>query len=73
LGAVVLDVLQGFRVQHLFFSLAFFSPLVVIISSWKNSQNQQRLTLITAVIIVFVVGAIMLIEIKPPYYFSMDG
>jgi hypothetical protein len=73
LGASFLDVLQGFRVQHLFFSLAFFSPWVVIISLWGQGNNQRSLIAISSLIIVFVVSAIILIEMRPPYYFSMNG
>ncbi len=73
LGAAVLDASQGFRVQHLFFSLAFCTPWVVTMSLWKNGCNQRHLIVMTTVIILFVVSAITFIERKPPYYFLMDG
>lgn len=73
LGAAALDALQGFRVQHLFFSLAFLSPWVVILTLWQQNYNQPRLIAIGSLILVVVVGAISFIEMKPPYYFSMDG
>jgi hypothetical protein len=72
LGAAVLDASQGFRVQHLFFSLAFCTPWVVTMSLWKNGCNQRHLFVMTTVIIVFVVSSITFIERKPPYYFLMD-
>lgn len=71
--AALLDATQGFRVQHLFLSLAFCTPWVVFLALWKSWSNRSSLVSIMTVIMLFVISAILLIESKPPYYFSMDG
>ena len=73
LGAVILDYMQGFRVQHLFLSLAFCSPWVVLAELWKIKPQRGVLIGAGLVMIVCVVGAISWVEMKPPYYFSMEG
>ncbi len=73
LGAVILDGLQGFRVQHLFLALAFCSPWAVLAALWQSDYQRGVLFSMALVLIVFIIGAVFVIEMKPPYYFSMDG
>ncbi len=73
LGAVSLDVLHGFRVQHIFLSLAFCSPWVVLFWLWRKHYNHYHLFMISSVVLLCLVSTIAYIECKPPYYFSMDG
>jgi len=71
LGAAVLDAAHGFRVQHLFLSLTFCSPWVAIIVLYHNGHHRGQLAVIATLTMLFVVGALLLIEKQPSYYYLM--
>ena len=71
LCAVLLDYGMGFRAQHLFMSLFLLTPLFRLWDLWCGLGVWQRLWVLT--IIVLALGAIIYIEMQPPYYFEMDG
>jgi Na+-transporting NADH:ubiquinone oxidoreductase subunit NqrB len=79
LAATLLDVLNGFRVQHLFLSLSLFSvcnPLLEFFeyeSENKAKKNKILFITKTAFILLVLIAVILFIEIKQPYYFSMDA
>jgi len=66
----LLDRFYGFRVQHLFMSVFFFSFFVNLIPFKMLSLTELKL----AVIILFlVISSLVYIELQPPYYFEMNG
>ena len=69
LGATWLDYQNGFRVQHLFMALFVVSAAVPLLQ-YKNIEKKQRYLL--WLVLVLAMGAIILIEQRPPYYFAMD-
>ena len=70
LFATLLDRFYGYRVQHLFMSVFFFSFFVNLLPIKRLSLTQLKL----AVIILFlVVGSLVYIELQAPYYFEMNG
>jgi len=71
-GAALFDALYGFRVQHLFLVLSLLSLWIPLLMLWKKDKSQIRLILITVMILLLVISVIISIEIKPPYYFTMD-
>ncbi len=79
LAATLLDVLNGFRVQHLFLSLSLFSvcnPLLEFFEhESKNKAKKDKMLFVskTVLILLVLIAVILLIEIKQPYYFSMDA
>jgi len=68
--ATLLDRLYGFRVQHLFMAVFFFSLFVNFL---KVDREFILLLKLSAIILFFVVATLTFIEIKPPYYFEMEG
>lgn len=79
LVATLLDVLNGFRVQHLFLSLSLISVCIPLLEffeepvKYKMGENIKRqLIVTTALILLMLIGVIFSIEQKQPYYFSMD-
>lgn len=69
--AVGLDYWNGFRIQHLFLSLFFFSLFTPMVESWtKKSKALYGLTFL-----LFVLATVVIINIErqAPYYFTMDG
>jgi hypothetical protein len=73
LGASLLDRYLGFRVQHLFLSLFFFSVFVPLFVSDSGTVNRKLLIFKTIGFTLMVIAVIIMIEIKPPYYFDMNG
>jgi len=73
LMASILDYRYGFRVQHMFMVLFLFSPLVVLLENYSHTEDKTKLLLLTTTILLLSLGAIIYIEIQPPYYFEMDG
>ncbi|MCH9739578.1 MAG: RnfABCDGE type electron transport complex subunit D [Epsilonproteobacteria bacterium] len=69
LMAVLLDRFYGFRVQHLFMSVFFFSMFVTLLSAKRDTKTLKT----AGVILFFVILIITFIEMQPPYYFEMDG
>jgi len=68
--ATLLDRFYGYRVQHLFMAVFFFSFFVNLLPIKRLSLTQLKL----AVIILFlVVGSLVYIELQAPYYFEMNG
>jgi hypothetical protein len=71
LFTVGLDYLYGFRVQHLFLSLFFFSLFTPILEH-RDKRNKALYTL-TFLLFVLVTMVIINIESQAPYYFEMNG
>lgn len=69
LGAVWLDRFYGFRVQHLFMSVFFFSLFITML----NSKQERKTWLTAALLFVSTIIIIVFIDSKPPYYFEMEG
>jgi hypothetical protein len=69
LSATLLDYLNGFRVQHLFLALFIISGSLPLVASRGYKKQKHYLHW---VIFVLAMGAIILIELRPPYYFAMD-
>jgi len=70
--ATLLDYIHGFRVQHLFMSLFVLSPLVPLLMNWKKFHYKTLLVMSIAMLFLSL-SAIIYIEMKPPYYFEMEG
>jgi len=64
----LLDRYYGFRVQHVFLSLFFFSLFVPLLTSYS-----KRVFLETFFIAFIAIVVIIIIENRVPYYFSMNG
>jgi len=71
LGAVLLDYSVGFRAQHLFMSLFLLTPVFRLWDTWGQTRYKERFQALTVVLLAL--GAIIYIEMQPPYYFEMDG
>jgi len=69
LFATFLDYLNGFRIQHLFLALFALSALSGVL---ETRYSSSRDLLWRAGLILLVMGAIIYIEMQPPYYFEMD-
>jgi len=69
LVATILDYTNGFRVQHLFMALFIISASLPLFSHIRSSDKKRYLVWC---IFVLAMGAIILIELRPPYYFAMD-
>ena len=69
LFATFLDYLNGFRVQHLFLALFAVSALSGVM---ETRYSSRRDLLWRAGLVLLVMGAIIYIEMQPPYYFEMD-
>jgi hypothetical protein len=68
--ATALDRYNGFRVQHLFMALFVLSPLVPLVS--EHVKKREVFFYATALFFL-ALGAIIYIELQPPYYFEMEG
>jgi len=66
---VLLDRFYGFRVQHLFMSVFFFSMFVPLLGEKMSSKEWVK----AGLILFFVIAVIVTIEIQEPYYFEMQG
>ena len=71
LSSVLLDHFYGFRIQHLFLSLFFFSLFVPLVEQWKN--RSKPLFMMTFLLFVLATMVIINIESKAPYYFTMEA
>ncbi len=70
LMAVLLDRFYGFRVQHLFMAVFFFS----LFSNFLRVDKEFiPLLKVSVIILFFVVAILTFIEMQPPYYFEMEG
>jgi Na+-translocating ferredoxin:NAD+ oxidoreductase RnfD subunit len=65
--ATIMDYWYGFRVQHLFIALFLLSALQTI---WLERKRDLRFI---AALFLFVLSAIIYIQMQAPYYFEMDG
>ena len=70
LMAVLLDRFYGYRVQHLFMAVFFFSIFVNFLSV---DREFIPLLKVSAIILFFVVAILIFIEMQPPYYFEMEA
>ena len=70
LMATLLDRYFGYRVQHLFMSVFFFS-FFVHYRTFKTLSSREITYLVT--IFCLMVGVLFYIELQPPYYFEMNG
>jgi len=70
LFATLLDRFYGYRVQHLFMAVFFFSFFVNLLPIKRLSLTQLKLVVI---ILFVVVGSLVYIELQAPYYFEMNG
>ena len=68
--ATLLDRFYGYRVQHLFISLFFFSFFVNLFPLRMLSPSQLKFVLI---ILLMIIGGVGFVEMQPPYYFEMNG
>ena len=66
---VLLDRFYGFRVQHLFMSVFFFSMFVPLLGEKMSLKKWMKVGLI----LFLVIAVIIAIEIQEPYYFEMQG
>lgn len=71
LFSVVLDRCYGFRIQHLFLALFLFSLFTPLVEQWQNRTKHLRV--LTFLLLLLAIMVIILIESKPPFYFTMDG
>lgn len=69
LGAVLLDRWYGFRVQHLFMILFLLTPLYTV---WMAYRQKSTDLWLGVVVLFLVLGAIIYLEMQPPYYYVMD-
>jgi len=67
--ATGMDCLYGFRVQHLFLALFAISALYALRGKGVLKKNNR---IFPAIVLLLVLGAIIYIEMQPPYYFEMD-
>ena len=70
LFSTFLDRFYGYRVQHLFMSVFFFSFFVNLLPLKRLSLTELKLVVI---ILFLVVGSLVYIELQAPYYFEMNG
>ncbi len=70
LMAVVMDRVYGFRVQHLFMAVFFFSPFVTIFRQEREILTQLKLL---GIVLFFMMLILTTIEMQAPYYFEMNG
>ena len=70
LMATLLDRYFGYRVQHLFMSVFFFS-FFVHYRTFKTLSSREITYLVT--MFCLMVGVLFYIELQPPYYFEMNG
>ena len=70
LMGTLLDRYYGYRVQHLFMAVFFFSLFVNLLRVDKGFIPLLKLT---AIILFFVMATLTFIEMQVPYYFEMEG
>ncbi len=70
LMATLLDRYFGYRVQHLFMSVFFFS-FFVHYRTFKSLSSSEIKYVVT--ILLFMIGVLFYVELQPPYYFEMNG
>ena len=70
--AVLLDKLNGFRVQHLFMALFLLTPMTVVVTQWQQVVKKQRFIIFSSFLFIFVISIIIFIEKQAPYYFEMN-
>ena len=68
--ATLLDRFYGYRVQHLFMALFFFSFFVNLFPLKSLSPSQLKLVVI---ILLLMLGGLGFVEMQQPYYFEMNG
>ena len=68
--STLLDRFYGFRVQHLFMSVFFFSLFINLLKFKRDSIPLLKLTVI---ILFFSIATLTFIEMQRPYYFEMEG
>lgn len=66
----LLDRYLGYRVQHLFMSVFFFS-FFVHYRTFRILSSREIKYLVT--ILLFIIVMLVYIELQPPYYFEMNG
>lgn len=71
LMSVLLDRFYGFRVQHLFMAVFFFSLFVNFLK--VDTRKFIPLLKMSVILLFFVVAILIFIESQPPYYFEMEG
>ena len=71
--ATLLDRIYGFRVQHLFMVLFLLTPLVPLVTTYKESKNKKRLLIFTLSIFLLALSVIIFIQSQPPYYYEMEN
>jgi len=69
----VLDYFYGFRVQHLFLSLFFFSFVCMYVEILERKVYTKIEILKLFLLLILVLSAIIYIELQPPYYLEMNG
>lgn len=70
LFSTLLDRFYGFRVQHLFMVVFFFSFWVNILALKRLSTQEIKFVMI---ILFLIVGCLAYIQYQTPYYFEMNG
>lgn len=70
LFATLFDRFYGYRVQHLFMSVFFFSFLFNLFPLKQYSLTQLKYL---GTILFLVIGGLVYIELQAPYYFEMNG
>jgi len=70
LMASLLDRFYGYRVQHLFMAVFFFSPFVNLL---RVEREFIPLLKVSTIILFFVMVTLVFIEVQSPYYFEMEG
>jgi len=68
--ATGMDRWFGFRVQHLFVVLFGISLWVPLIESGRSAS--QQMWKVTVILFILAIGAIIVIENQPPYYYEMS-
>ncbi len=71
--ATLLDRIYGFRVQHLFMVLFLLTPLVPLVTTYKESKNKKRLLIFTLSIFLLALSVIIFVQSQPPYYYEMEN
>jgi len=71
-ASTLLDYYNGFRVQHLFMILFLFTPIAVFFDLREDIKENKVLRIYFLALLVLVLGAIIYIEMQPPYYLAMD-
>ncbi len=72
LFSTLLDYFYGFRVQHLFLTLFFVTPWIVLLQNYKDAKDKKSLLIKSSIVIILALSAIIYIQMQDPYYFEMD-